>query len=73
MIFNDKPVSVALPTKITLNVKSAPEGVKGNSAGAVTKVIVLETDVEIRTPLFIKAGDKVVVNTETGEYVERTQ
>lgn len=73
MIFNDKPVSVSLPAKIILQVVSAPEGVKGNSAGAVTKVVILETGLEIRTPLFIKSGDKLVINTETGEYVERAQ
>ena len=71
LVFNSSPVAIDLPTKITLEVKSAPEGVKGNSAGAATKAVVLETDLEIRTPLFIKQGDKVVVNTETGEYVER--
>lgn len=71
MIFNDKPVSVALPPKITLKVVSAPEGVKGNSAGAVTKVVTLETGLEVRTPLFIKNGDEIVINTDTGEYVER--
>jgi elongation factor P len=71
LVFNDRPVSIALPTKVTLEVKSAPEGIKGNSAGAVTKTIILENDLEIRTPLFVKSGDKVVVNTETGEYVER--
>ena len=71
LIFNNKPVSVALPTKITLEVSSAPDGVKGNSAGSITKTVTLETGVEIRTPLFIKTGDMVVVNTETGDYVER--
>ncbi|RJQ34762.1 elongation factor P [Candidatus Parcubacteria bacterium] len=71
LTFNGKPVSVALPTKITLEVTSAPEGVKGNSAGAATKMVILETGLEIRTPMFIKSGDRVVVNTETGEYVER--
>lgn len=71
LVFNDSPASIDLPTKITLEVKSAPEGVKGNSAGAITKTVVLENDLEIRTPLFIKTGDKVVVNTATGEYVER--
>lgn len=72
MIFNDKPVAVSLPAKITLQVVSAPEGVKGNSAGAVTKVVTLETGLEVRTPLFIKKGDQLVINTETGEYVERS-
>lgn len=71
LVFNDNPVSIALPTKITLEVKSAPEGVKGNSAGAITKTVILENDLEVRTPLFIKNGDKVIINTETGEYVER--
>lgn len=71
LVFNDNPVSIALPTKITLEVKSAPDGVKGNSAGAITKTVVLENDLEIRTPLFIKSNDKVIINTETGEYVER--
>ncbi|MCD4760961.1 elongation factor P [bacterium] len=71
LMFNDKPVSIDLPTIIILTVKSAPEGIKGNSAGAVTKTIVLENDLEIRTPLFIKSGDKVVINTTNGEYVER--
>lgn len=71
LIFNNKPVAVALPTKIELEVVSAPDGIKGNSAGAATKAVTLETGVEIRTPMFIKAGDKIRINTETGEYVER--
>lgn len=71
LIFNNKPVTVALPTKIELEVTSAPDGVKGNSAGSTTKAVTLETGVEIRTPMFIKSGDKIRINTETGEYVER--
>jgi elongation factor P len=71
LIFNDKPVAISLPAKIVLEVTSAPDGVKGNSAGAATKNVQLETGLEIRTPLFIKTGDKLIVNTETGEYVSR--
>jgi elongation factor P len=71
MVFNDKPVSVSLPSKINLKVVSAADGVKGNSAGAVTKPVTLETGLEIRTPLFIKSGDILIINTETGEYVSR--
>ena len=71
MIYNDKPVALALPTKISLEVTAAPEGIKGNSAGAVTKSVTLETGIEVRTSLFIKTGDKVVINIESGEYVER--
>lgn len=71
LIYNNEPVSVALPTKVTLAVDSAPDGVKGNSTGAATKTVILETGTEIKTPLFVKSGDKVIVNTSTGEYVER--
>ncbi len=71
LIFNDLPVSIVLPKKVVLEVSFAPDGVKGNSSGATTKVVVLETDIKIKTPLFIKTGDKININTETGEYVER--
>jgi len=69
--FQGKPISIALPIKIKIKVTSAPPGVKGNSAGSVTKKVTLETGAEISAPLFIKDGDIIVVNTDTGEYVER--
>ena len=65
------PINVTLPKKITLEVTEAPPGVKGDSTGSVTKVVTLETGMTIPTPLFVKAGDKIVINTETGNYVER--
>ncbi len=71
LYFNSKPVAVELPIKIKLKVTSAPPGVRGNSAGNVTKKVMLETGAEINAPLFVNAGDTIVVNTETGEYVER--
>ncbi len=71
LYFNGKPVAIELPIKINLKVVSAPPGVKGNSAGNVTKVVKLETGAEISAPMFINEGDEIRVNTETGEYVER--
>ena len=72
LYFNNNPVSIALPVKVTLQVKSAPPGVRGDSAqGRVTKKVILENSLEAAVPLFIKEGDAVVINTETGEYVER--
>ena len=71
LIFNNQPVAIALPPKVTLEVTSAPDGVKGNRSGAATKAMTLETGLQIRTPMFIKTGDKIKINTETGEYVER--
>jgi len=71
LYFQDKPVAIDLPIKIELKVISAPPGVKGNSAGSVTKQVELETGAKINVPLFINEGDVIRVNTETGEYVER--
>jgi len=71
LYFQDKPVAVNLPVKVELKVVSAPPGVKGNSAGNVTKVVELETGAQLTTPMFINKGDVIRINTNTGEYVER--
>jgi len=71
MYFNNQPVALDLPVKMEIKVVSAPPGVKGNSAGNVTKVVELETGAEISVPMFVNEGDVIRVNTDTGEYVER--
>lgn len=74
MSFEGKPVALDLPPKVSLRVTEAPEGAKGDSAqGRVTKTITLESDYELQAPLFIKEGDLIKINTETGEYVERVK
>lgn len=71
LYFEGRPVSVELPIKVDLKVVSAPPGVKGNSAGNVTKSVELETGAHINVPMFIETGDVIRINTENGEYVER--
>ena len=71
LYFNGEPMTVDLPVKMEFKVKSAPPGVKGNSAGNVNKQIELETGAMINAPLFVNEGDTIKVNTDTGEYVER--
>ena len=73
LYFQGKAVALKLPIKIALKVTSAPPGVKGNSAGNVTKVVELETGMQISVPMFIDEGEVVIVNTGTGEYVGREQ
>lgn len=73
LLFNGRAVNIDLPKKVTLRVESTPPGVKGDTTGSATKTAVLETGLEIKVPLFIKNGDYIRVNTDTGEYVERTQ
>lgn len=70
--FGGAPVTVELPRKITLAVAEAAPAVKGDTAGGnVTKEVTLETGLKAAVPLFIKEGDKIVINTESGQYVER--
>ena len=69
---DDQPLTIQLPIKMDFKVAAAPEGVKGNSAqGKVTKTAEIETGYEVSVPLFVKEGDIIKINTETGEYVER--
>ncbi len=71
MYFNNLPVGIELPAKIVLQVKESPPSVKGDTATSASKQVTLETGYVVNVPLFIKEGDKVKINTETGEYVER--
>lgn len=71
LYFQNKPVAIELPIKVELKVVSAPPGVKGNSAGNVTKIVELETGAELSVPMFVNEGDVIRINTDSGEYVER--
>jgi elongation factor P len=69
--FDGRPININLPIKMTFEVTYTEPGFKGNTASTVTKPATLETGAQIQVPLFIKPGDKVVIDTRTGEYVER--
>ena len=70
--FDEIPISIQLPKKIDLRVTEADAAVKGDTAsGNVTKEVTLETGATIRAPLFVKEGDLIRINTDTGEYAER--
>ncbi|MEN9852168.1 MAG: hypothetical protein RI996_111 [Candidatus Parcubacteria bacterium] len=64
-------IGIKLPIKIVLEVKEAPPSIKGNTSSGGDKLVVLETGANLTVPLFIETGEKVVINTDTGEYVER--
>lgn len=71
-MYEGKPVSIQLPKKVVYKVVEAPPAVKGDSAsGNVTKEIGLDNGLKIQAPIFIKEGESVLVNTETGLYSER--
>jgi elongation factor P len=71
LTFDDQVIGVQMPIKVELLVKEAAAAVKGNTAQGGTKQVTLETGAVINTPMFINEGDVIVINTETGEYVER--
>ncbi|MFA6429416.1 MAG: elongation factor P [Patescibacteria group bacterium] len=73
--YEGQPIAMELPRKMVFKVIEAPEASAGDtvSGGNMTKEVVVEGGIKIRAPLFIKQGEDVVVNTETGEYVERAK
>lgn len=71
LLFNENVIGISLPIKMKFKVKTAPPAVKGNSATGANKQITLETGLVINAPIFVTEEDYVVVNTQTGEYVER--
>lgn len=66
--FNGSPVSVQLPQFVELQVTDTEPGLRGDTAaGGASKQATLETGITVRVPLFIKEGETVRVNTQTGE------
>lgn len=65
-------VAMQLPKKIQYTVKEAPPAVRGDSAaGNVIKEAVMDNGLKVNVPIFIKEGEEILVNTETGEYSGR--
>jgi len=69
--WNSRPINVEIPVKVTLKVTDAPPGLKGDTASGGDKVVTLETGLQVTTPLFVKTGDSLIINTEKGSYVSR--
>jgi elongation factor P len=71
--YNNRPINIELPVKMDFRVTEAPPAIRGNTADGGTKLVTLENGIQVSTPLFIKEGDILRINTETGEYVERAK
>lgn len=71
-MFNGNAIGLQLPQHVELTVTDTEPGARGDTAaGNVTKLATLETGIEVRVSLFIKAGERVRINTETRECVGR--
>ena len=71
--FKGKVFSVEPPNFVELEVTDAEPGFAGNTATNVTKPATVETGAEIKVPLFIDTGDRIRIDTRTGEYLERAK
>lgn len=69
--YKDNVFSVEPPMFVELEITDADPGVKGDTATGATKNATLETGAVIRVPLFINQGERVRIDTRTGEYLER--
>jgi len=72
--FEGKFIGIMLPLRVTLKVIEADPSVAGNTAdGKVDKLVKLETGLELRVPGFVNQDESIVINTETGDYLERAK
>ena len=70
-IWEGKVIDIKIPYKVVFTVAESENYVKGDTVSGATKPVTTETGLTVRVPLFIKQGEKILVNTETNEYVER--
>lgn len=69
--YEGQPIGVDLPTTVTLEVTHTEPGFRGDTAQGATKPATLETGITVQVPLFVEQGEKVKVDTRTGEYLSR--
>lgn len=73
VFYNGKAISVELPTTIVREVTYTEPAVKGDTSGKVLKPATIATGFEIPVPLFVEIGDKIEIDTRTGEYKSRAK
>ena len=71
VIYDGQPIDIKIPFKMVLEVTETEPAAKGDTVTGATKLVTVETGYQVKVPLFIKQGDRVRLNTETGEYLER--
>jgi elongation factor P len=72
-LFDGRVISIELPKNVPLQVTYTESVVKGDTTSSVLKDATLETGITVKVPAFIKQGDKIKVDTRTGEYLERAK
>ncbi|MDR2747064.1 MAG: elongation factor P [Treponema sp.] len=70
-IWEGRVIDIKIPYKVVFTVAESENYIKGDTASGATKPVKTETGLTVRVPLFIKQDERILVNTETNEYVER--
>jgi elongation factor P len=73
LLFQDRPIGITLPNFVNLTVTQAEPWAKGDSVSGDSKPVTVETGYVLRVPPFIQEGEKITVDTRTGEYVTRVK
>lgn len=73
LFYEGKPVSVEVPKAVELEITYTETGLRGDTSGKVLKPATLETGYELQVPIFCNIGDKIRIDTLTGQYVERVK
>ncbi len=73
VLYNDAPISVEIPQTLVREIIYTEPAVRGDTSGKVLKPAKLSSGYEIQVPLFCATGDKIEINTLTGEYRSRTK
>ena len=73
LLFEERPLEVSLPNFVDLVVTQADPWAKGDSVSGNTKPVVLQTGYQIQVPPFVEQGEKIRVDTRTGEYLTRVK
>lgn len=71
LVSDNQALGMRYPKKVKLKVVEADEATRGNTVTGAKKMVMVETGIKITVPLFIKNGDTIAIDPQTGEYLER--
>jgi elongation factor P len=71
LMYGDEPIGIELPAAMVLTVAESDPGLKGDTASGATKPAKMESGLVIQVPLFVNPGDKLKIDTRSGQYLER--
>jgi len=73
IVFQEEALSLGLPNSLIYTISETGPKEKGNTVGSVYKEAVLDNGLTVKVPMFIAVGDKVKIDTRSGEYIERVK